>query len=278
MEKADSGHKLVYRAALKASNMLRKVYEKMPKNNLQELEAVNAVKLKSVRAYRGYLLYHTKPRKVKAAYWPRAISGLYDLGQWAETEDIIEKMLKRYGTKLPQKLSKYAKRRQARCIMERAKTAFFEDKTDEADRLFAIAAPVYTQLVGEKNTGTTATLEEAAQIFGGFLTDEDRKGRRKFYKGNGEFARSAKIWKKLQRRFATAADKAESGAEQEELEHSVQKARVYTFLMVYQDAKSRSDNRGLERLKRNVSAVFQKSPIPGGKRLVGIWEWLRDQL
>ena len=54
MYAADPGHKLIWRAALKVSNLLRKKYEAMPKGTVAEAELANPVRLESTRAYRVY--------------------------------------------------------------------------------------------------------------------------------------------------------------------------------------------------------------------------------
>ncbi len=277
MYQADPGHKLISRSALKVSKLLRKKYEAMPQDREKEVEARNKVQLQSTVAYRAYLLTDRNARK-RSAYWPRGISGFYDLKMWKEAEELIDKMLTIFGSKLPQKMSRYANRRKARCILERAKVAFAAEKTEEADRLFALAAPVYNNLVGEKNRGTNATLEEAAQIFGGFLTAENRYGRRSYYPGTAEFKRAADIWKKLQRRFLRDSENSKSAVEAADFRYRSENARVYTFLVLYQWSKAENDTKLRKKLKKNVSAVFLKTAIPGGPKLVGLWEWLRDEL
>ncbi len=275
MLKADRNHKLVPTAALKTSNALRAQFRAMPKNSVEEVEARNLLRLDSVRAFRAYLL---TAKKSKSGYWPRAVTGFYELKQWKEAEELIDLMLSRFGSKLPQKLVRYANKRKARCLLERAKIAFRDGKTEEADRLFAMAAPVYSKIVGKKNSGTDETLEEAAQIFGGFLTGENRRGIRKFYPGNSEFIRAAQIWKKLQKRFRKASEDAKSDAEIAALDDRIENARFYTYLMVYQDAKAKKNRKALAKMKKSVQVVFDKTAIPGGKKYNPLWNWLKDQL
>ncbi|MFT7617638.1 MAG: hypothetical protein ACI97A_001277 [Planctomycetota bacterium] len=274
MYAADPNHKLIWRAALKVSNSLSKKFEAMPRGTVEDAALANPIRLESIRAYRVYLIANLKS---KSSYWSRGIKGFYELERWAEAEELIDQLLKRFGSKLPQKTARYANRCKARCLLERAKIAFAGGDKEKTDRLFEQAAPIYAKLVGKDNKASNVTLEEAAQIFGGFLSEENRRGQRNYYQGNAEYERAAKIWKKLQSRFRRSADSAENDVEEAVFQAKAQRARIYTFLLVYKDAKQKGDARGLKKIKRNVDAVFQKTSLPGGKKLVGLWEWLRDQ-
>ncbi|MCB9831955.1 MAG: hypothetical protein H6807_05720 [Planctomycetes bacterium] len=273
MQAADSEHKLIETAAQKGGLYLSEVTKDMPTQTSAQVAAKREIDKVQARLW-SIWLFKKDPREAKNWYY--VLKQFDDLEDWVKSKEIADAAMKRCGGKKNDKYVRYFEKSLARSTLEMAKLAYAGENKEEGDRLFAQARPVYAELVGEKNNATNEILEQAAQVFGGFLVGPDARGRYSFIQGNAEFDRASTIWQTLERRFAAERDKAKTEAERDVAERSYQRAKFYKFLTYYQSIK---DNEAAKRkLRDSIDALFLKEKgQPGGPEFTNMWRWLKDQ-
>ncbi|HGY90117.1 MAG TPA: hypothetical protein ENK43_02975 [Planctomycetes bacterium] len=250
----------------------------MPTRNEEDFKARDAVVRKAAKAYRVWL-FRKNPRKI--GEWVTGYKLFYDLEDWADANEVLEKAIAKFdGKPKYAKKVKLMKRKQARCMLELAKAAYASGDKAKTEALFAKAANVYKELVGPDNKAPATILEEAAQIFGGFLAGPDRRGNYTYYPGIGEFERASKMWAKVRKYQEPKLDDPSLDAEKERrLKKSIEQARFYAVLTYYWAKKTANDNRGLQYVKKQVNSIFFKTRNqPGAPWFTPYWEWLRNRM
>ena len=278
MYEADPNHKLMLTAAIKTAKYLDGAADSMPADTSEQIAARDELLYESAKMWRVWV---EKKNPKKAASWYYVLKKFDDLDKHAEAKEVAEKALQRVGGKKSDKYTRYFERSLASSTLYMAKEAYRHGHEEEATQLFEQAAPVYKDLVGADNNGTNDVLQQAAQVFGGFLVGPDRFGNYKYIKGNADFQRATEIWKKLQYRFKREASGAKTSAERDKALQDYEEARLYTFLTYYAYAKSKDDLAALRKLDEQVSAVFIRangSPGGAGSKLLPMWKWLKDEL
>ncbi len=274
MMAADPEHKLMQNAAIKTGKFVDAAAEAMPVESSEDVAARDALLKESARIW-WIWLQKRDPKDSKNWYY--VLKKFDDLGDWPNSKLIAEASLKRVGGKKSDKYVRYFERSLANSTLEMAKQAYKDGNKEETDRLFAQARPVYAELVGPSNNATNDVLEQAAQVFGGFLVGPNARGNYEFYQGNAEYERAVTIWSTLERRFKQAMDAAKTNAERDSANRAYQRAKFYKFLAYYQNIKNEPSQ--TRRLRDQVDAVFlREKGSPGGAEFTPMWRWLKDQL
>ena len=272
---SDPKHKLIVPAAQSLGGALRAAFGKMPTKTEAEEETRDAVKFRCAQVYRVWL---EGKNPNKAGYWTLVYKMYYDLAKWQSAYDLLTASIEKFeGTrKVKEKDIKSMRRRQAKCLLELAKIAYAAEDRPKTDDYFNRAAAVYKVLVGPDNKAPTSVLEEAAQIFGGFLSGPNNRGAYVLYPGTAEFKRSRDIWFSVEKKMRARV--AKDAAEERVNREKEQTAKFHKMLMEYRRAKVEGSTKALEKLKRALAAMKQKNPRPGGKNHYKKYEWLASQV
>jgi hypothetical protein len=274
MMSADPEHKLMQNAAIKTGKFVDAAADAMPVDTSEDVAAKNGLLEESARIW-WIWLQKRDPKDSKNWYY--VLKKFDDLEDWSNSKLIAEASIKRVGGKKNDKYIRYFERSLANSTLEMAKQAYKDGNKEETDRLFAQARPVYAELVGPSNNATNDVLEQAAQVFGGFLVGPNARGNYEFYQGNAEYERAVTIWNTLERRFRKDLDEARTNAERDAANRAYQRAKFYKFLAYYQNIKSEPSQ--TRRLRDQVDAVFlREKGSPGGAEFTPMWRWLKDQL
>ncbi|MCA9319712.1 MAG: hypothetical protein KDB53_03205, partial [Planctomycetes bacterium] len=274
----DPNSKEVRAAGLKMGGILKEKAEAMPARTEEQIAARNAVFRRSADAYRGWLEAKDSDN---VSYWAMVYNLYYDTGSWAEAHDLLTRAIVKFENKPKDaKFVTIMKRKKARCTLELARLAYADGDEEKCLQLFHQAEPVYAELVGPDNKAPATILEEAAQVFGGFLAGPDRRGNYTFFKGNGEFLRAAKMWDLVESYQTRKMGKADiTDAERRELNFSYEQAKFYKILTFWKNAQADGDPKTLRKVKTNVDALFMKTKgKPGDPWFTAQYQWLQNQL
>ncbi len=275
MVKTDPKHRNVPSAALQIYQLLRDSAATMTTLSDEGRKKQRATMQRAGEAYRIWL-FAKQPRK--PGNWTVGYKIFYEAEQWDPAYEILRAAMKKFsGQRGKEKAMGIFRRRLARTLLEKAKFSFRQGRKEESEELFKEASVIYVELVSAPKK-PRSVLAEAAEIFGGFVTGPDQRGRYAHFPGTSEFKDAYDIWKKL----AQWSNKAGSTPAKEAANALLRpKAEFYKLLMALKIAQANKDTRSLKKLKKFVESTFQKGGPdnpPGGAKWSKQWQWLRSQL